>query len=118
MSVKTKRILATVLMAIPTIVLIIGGTMKVIGLEPETVVQFLTNSGFGDYLTLLGFTELVIAALIIFPKTNKIGFLLATGYFGGAFCLEISGSQPPASAAFLSILWVSMFLKDRQMFLV
>jgi hypothetical protein len=118
MTTKTKTILANVLIAIPTFVLTMGGFVKVIDKEPETVVQFLTKAGFGNYMLYLGLGELIIAALLAFPKTNKIGFLLAGSYFGGALCLEISGGQPPVSAAFLTILWVGMFLKKQEVFLV
>lgn len=117
MSTKTKNIISIILMAIPAFVLTMGGVMKVIGAEPESVMQFLTGHGFGNYITALGLTELIIAALFIYPKTTKIGFLLASCYFGGALCLEISGGQPPASAIFLALLWIAMFLRNREMFL-
>ncbi|HWV67712.1 DoxX family protein [Chitinophaga sp.] len=117
MTIKAKRILSTVLMAIPILVLMMGGVMKLANAEPPSVVRFLTKYGFGDYMKLLGTGELIIAALLLYPKTNKLGFLLASCYLGGAFCLEISGSQPPASAVFLAILWVGMFLRSREMFL-
>jgi hypothetical protein len=114
---KTTRIISIVLMAIPVLVLLMGGVMKLAGAEPAVVMQFLTRVGFGGYIKVLGSMELAIAALIIYPLTNKIGFLLASCYFGGAFCLEISGGQPPASTIFLGMLWVSMYLRDRSMFL-
>lgn len=114
---KRKRIISTVLMAIPILVLITGGIMKLIGAEPEVVMQFLTKAGFGNYILWLGSAELIIAALLLYPKTNKIGFLFASCYFGGALCLEISGGQAPASAMFLAILWIAMFLRSKEMFL-
>lgn len=117
MATKAKRVSTIVLMAIPSFVLIMGGIMKIIGKEPAMVMQFLSKAGFADTIKVLGVTELVIAALFIYPKTNKIGFLLAISYLSGAFALELSGGQPPASVVFLVILWVSMFLKDREMFL-
>lgn len=117
MTTKTKRITANVLTAIPVFVLIMGGVMKVIGKEPETVLLFLNKFGFGTYIVALGLSELVIAGLFLFPKTNKIGFLLASTYFAGALCLEIAGAQPIAAAFFLTILWIGMFLKNREMFL-
>ncbi len=118
MTVKTKRIISIVLMTIPVLVLIMGGVMKLIGAEPQMVMQFLTKAGFGPYIKILGVSELVIAALLLYPKTNKIGFLLASCYLGGALSMELSGGQPPASAVFLALLWISMFLKNREMFLV
>jgi hypothetical protein len=117
MNTKTKNIISIILMALPAFVLIMGGLMKVLGKEPESVMQFLTGHGFGNYIMALGFTELIIAALFIYSKTTKIGFLLASCYFGGALCLEISGGQPLASAIFLTILWTAMFLRNKEMFL-
>ena len=114
---KTTRIFSIILMAIPSIVLIMGGVMKIIGAEPESVMQFLTKMGFGNYITVLGLTELIIAGLFMYPKTNKIGFLLASCYFAGALCLEIAGGQVIASSIFLAILWIGMFLRNKEVFL-
>jgi hypothetical protein len=61
--------------------------------------------------------ELLIAALILYPKTNKIGFLLVSCYFGGALSIELAAGEPPFSAIFLALLWISMFLKNKDMFL-
>jgi hypothetical protein len=94
-----------------------GGVMKLIGAEPESVVQFLTKAGFGSCIKVLGLTELLIAALILYPKTNKIGFLLASCYFGGALSIELAAGEPPFSAIFLVLLWISMFLENKDMFL-
>lgn len=105
-----------VLTGLIALVLIMGGIMKIAGAEPEQVMEFLTKSGFGPYIVLLGVTELVIAAALLYPRTSKIGFLLACSYFGGALCLELSGGQPPVSVVFLVILWVGMFLRKREMF--
>ena len=116
MTVKTKRIIAIILMAIPAFILTMGGVMKIIGAEPQTVMDFLVKAGFGNYIALLGVTELVIAALFIYPKTNRIGFFLAISYFSGALSLELSAAAPPASAIFLILLWIAMFLKDKQLF--
>jgi hypothetical protein len=118
MSDKTKRIISIVLMAIPFFVLIAGGVMKLLSAEPSQVVEFLTRFGFGSYLKLLGVIQLVIGVLVIYPKTNKLGFLLASCFFSGALSLEIAGLQPPVSAFFLILLWTSMFLKNRKMFLL
>jgi len=117
MTAKTKRIIPIVLMLIPALVLIMGGIAKIIGAEPQTVMEFLTKEGFGNHIILLGITELVIAGLFIYPKTNKIGFLLAISYFSGALSLELSAAAPPASAIFLIFLWVAMFVKSAEMFI-
>jgi hypothetical protein len=117
MTQKNKRILSLILMAIPTFVLIMGGTMKIIGAEPASVMAFLNKAGFGPYITILGVAELLIAAVYILPKTQRIGFLLASSYYSGALAMEISGAQPPVSIVFILLLWISMFLKNKTMFL-
>lgn len=116
MTAKTKRIISTIIMVIPAFILIMGGVMKIIDAEPQTVMDFLNKAGFGNYITLLGLTELIIAALFIYPKTNRVGFFLAISYFSGALSLELSAAAPPASAIFLVLLWVAMFLKNKQLF--
>jgi hypothetical protein len=118
MSDKTKRLIYIALMAIPSFVLIAGGVMKLLNAEPAEVVEFLARFGFGSYMKLLGVIQLLIGALVVYPKTNKLGFLLASCFFSAALSLEIAGAQPPVSAFFLSLLWTSMFLKNRKMFLI
>lgn len=116
MTTKTKRILSNSLLAIPVIVLAIGGTLKLLGAEPPSVVQFLTRSEFGPYMALLGVVSLLLATLLLYPPTKKIGFQLTSCYFAGALCLEIAGAQFPASSIFLSILWISMWISNRELF--
>lgn len=118
MTAKTKQITAIILMAIVAFLLIMGGVMKLIGAEPEQVMRFLNAAGFGGHIKILGITELSIAALLLYPKTNKIGFLLASCYLSGALSLELSGGVPPASALFAILLWISMLLKNREVFVV
>ncbi|MDJ1502768.1 DoxX family protein [Xanthocytophaga agilis] len=114
---KTKRITAIVLVALTALMLIVGGVLKLLGAEPESVVQFLTHAGFGHLMPVLGITELGIAGLLLYPKTNKIGFLLTSCYLSGALSLEISAGAPPASLMFLVLIWIAMFLKNKEMFL-
>jgi len=117
MSIKTKRITSLALRLIIILVLVTGGIMKLIGAEPESVMQFLSEAGFGNFIIPVGLTGLIIAALLAYPITRKIGIILAASYFGGALALEISGAQPPVSALFLSLLWISMFFGSQEMIL-
>jgi hypothetical protein len=102
MSAKTTRIISIVL-------------MKLIG--AEQVVAGLTNGGLGSYITLFGIIELISVALFLYPKTYKIGFLLICCYLGGALSIELASAQPPSAAIFLTIVWISVFLKDKLMFI-
>lgn len=115
MSTKTTRIISIILMVLPSLMLIMSGVMKLIG--AEQVVTGLTKVGLGSYISLFGIIELISVALFLFPKTYKIGFLLICSYLGGALSIELATAQPPSAAIFLTIVWISVFLRDKLMFL-
>jgi hypothetical protein len=112
---KTTRIVSIVLMAIPSALLVFSAAMK-LG-HAQAIAEGLGKAGLGNYITLIGLIELISVALFWVPKTSKIGFLLLCSYLGGALCIELAGGQPPMAAAFLALLWIAMFLRDKQMFL-
>ncbi|MBL7909835.1 MAG: DoxX family protein [Bacteroidia bacterium] len=115
MTTKTKRIISIVLMIIPSLMLLMSSVMKLIG--AEQIVTGLTKAGLGNFITLIGVIELLSVALFLYPKTYKIGFLLLCSYLGGAMCIEMAGGQPPMAAVFIAIIWISVFLRDKNMFL-
>lgn len=116
MSTKTQRILSIVLMGIPSLMVALSGVMKLMG-APQ-IVYALSKAGLGSYIQLFGITELVSVALLLYPKTYKTGFLLLCCYLGGALSIELSAAQPPMAAVFLTLLWVGIYLKNKQVFIV
>ena len=102
------------LMAIPSAMIAMSAVMKLAG--AEQMVQGLTKAGLGPYVQLLGVIELVSLGLFLFPKTYKVGFLLLCCYLGGALSIELAGGQPPTAAVFLAVIWISVFLRNRIMF--
>lgn len=112
---KTTRIVSTVLMIIPSLMLTMSGIMKLAG--SQQVVDGLTKGGLGNYIILFGLIELVSVAMLWIPKTRNIGFFLICSYLGGALSIELAGGQPPMAAIFLALLWASVFLRDRSLFL-
>src|SRR5436190_17871923 len=115
MSKNVQRIIWIVLMAPPLLMLVMSGIMKITG-NPQ-VVEGLTKFGLGNYILLLGVTELVSVILFIIPKTYKIGFLLVNAYLGGAFAAELAGGNPPVAAILLTLIWISVFIRNQEMFL-
>jgi hypothetical protein len=115
MSTKTTRIISIILMAIPSLMILMSGVMKLIG-SPQ-IVEGLTKAGLGKYIVLFGLIELVSVALLWIPKTRHIGFFLLCSYLGGALSIELASGQPPSAAIFLVLLWVSLFLGERSLFL-
>ena len=115
MSEKIKRIISVSLMVVSSAMLLFSAIMKITG--SEQMVAGLTQIGLGNYITLIGITELVAVALFLFPKTFKVGFLLVTSYLGGALSIELAAGQPPMAAVFLIIVWVSAYLRNKYLFL-
>ncbi len=102
-------------MLIPSLMLIMSAIMKLIG--AEQIVQGLGKAGLGNYIAIFGVLELVSVALFLYPKTYKIGFALLCAYLGGALSIELAGGQPPMAAIFLTLIWISVFLRNKAIFL-
>jgi hypothetical protein len=83
----------------------------------QAIVEGFSKSALINYITLIGIIELVSVALFLIPKTTKLGFLLLCSYLGGAIAVELAGGQAPTAAIFLALIWISVFLKDRSLFL-
>jgi hypothetical protein len=116
MSDKTKRVISIVLMVLPSLMILMSGIMKLAG--SEQVVQALTKAGLGSYALLFGIIELASVALFLYPKTYKLGFLLLCCYLGGALSIELAGGQAPTAAVLLTVLWISVYLRDKFLFLI
>ncbi len=114
MSSKTTRLIGLVLMILPSLMLIMSGVMKLSG--SQQIVEGLTKAGLGSYIKLFGIIELISVALLLYPRTFKIGFLLVCCYLGGALSIELAGAQPPMAAIFLVILWTGVYLRDKFVF--
>jgi hypothetical protein len=115
MSAKTTRIISIVLMIIPSLMLIMSAVMKLA--HAQQIIDGFGKAGLGKYITLIGIIEILSVALFLFPKTHKVGFLLLCSYLGGAISIELATGQPPSAAIFLAIVWISVFLRDKLMFL-
>src|SRR4051812_1972071 len=104
---KTTRIISIILMAIPSLMLIMSAIMKLSG--AKQVVEGLGKVGLGNYITLIGIIELLSLALLLIPKTRKIGFLLLCSSLGGEMCINLAGGKPPMAGIFIAVLWISVF---------
>lgn len=111
---KTTNIISWILIILPSLMLLMSAFMKLSGAE-ELVVAF-NVMGLGQLLAAIGVIELIATALLVIPKTYKIGFLLINGYLGGAICMELAGGQFPVAAVLLSVIWIGVFLRDKAMF--
>ncbi|MFL5764698.1 MAG: DoxX family protein [Bacteroidia bacterium] len=112
---KATRITAIVLKAIPSLMLVMSAVMKLT--HAQAIVEGFSKSNLVNYITLIGLIELTSVILFWIPKTAKLGFLLLCAYLGGAISIELASGQFPGASVFLAIVWISVYLSDRSMFL-
>lgn len=116
MSSKTQKILAIIFMALPSLMLVMSGVMKIMG--GEQVVTGLTKAGYGPYIKIFGIAEIVFVILFWIPKTYKIGFYFILSYLGGAAAVELSGGANPVAFALIALAWIGFYLKDKSNFVM
>jgi hypothetical protein len=113
---KTKKIITITITSIAALMVTLSGVMKLIG--SEQIVTTMNKVGVGPYINILGIMEIAFAALFVFPKTMKIGFVLLSCYFAGAIATELSHGGPIINAALpLTLVWIAALLRDRSIFL-
>jgi hypothetical protein len=99
----------------PALLIALSGALKLSG-NPK-IVETMAALGVGRHLRLLGVMEVAFAALFVVPATMKLGFLLASCYFGGAIATELSHDALKANAFVpIVLLWVGAFVRDRSIF--
>jgi hypothetical protein len=92
-----------------------GSVMKLVAM-PQ-LVELYAKIGLLPYLQILGITELVLITLFLWPRSMKIGFLLPTGYFGGAMAVEMSNGTPFIfPGTILTLVWIAAYLRDASLF--
>ena len=99
---------------IPALLIALSGVLKLSGAK---VVETMTTLGVGRHVRLLGIMELAFAVLFVVPATTKLGFILASCYFGGAIATELSHDALKANPFVpIVLLWVGAFIRDRSIF--
>ncbi len=70
------------------ILLVVSAFFKILA-SPDAVTMF-SALNLSNYLLIIGIVELIVALLIIVPKTQEIGIYTAFGYFGGAMVAHLT----------------------------
>src|ERR1700688_146633 len=101
---------------IPALLIGLSGVLKLSG-DPK-IVEGMATLGVGRHVRMLGVMELAFAALFVVPATMKLGFLLASCYFGGAIATELSHDALKVNPFIpIAVLWIGAFIRDRSVFL-
>lgn len=96
-------------------VIMMGAIMKIS--SAAALVEIYSKNGILPYIQLLGIIEICLVILFLLRKTMRLGFLLMTGFFGGAMAVEFShGAFFIFPALILIGVWISAFLRDPSLF--
>ena len=115
MNPKIMRILTIVMTVLAAGMAILSGIMKLT--QSAQIVETLTKVGVGSHVIMLGLMEIGFAALFLYPKTMKLGFILLSCYFAGAIATELSHNTPFNAIMPLVLIWIAAFLRDKTIFL-
>jgi hypothetical protein len=109
---------ARLLAAVPVLMLVVSGIMKVSG-AAAVVRDFSGKFGFpAGALLPIGLLELACTVVYLVPRTAVLGAILLTGYLGGAVVTHVRAGEPAASLApaLLGVfLWGSLYLRDARL---
>jgi hypothetical protein len=114
MSNKTKNILKWIPSVLIALQLTVSAILKLTGFP--FIVQAFTELGLSHYLPVFGCAEITLAALFLYPRTVRIGFLLLTAYFGGAIATEMAHGAPIAPVVILTLVWIGAYLRKPEIF--
>ena len=102
-----------VLSVLPSLLLLLSGTMKVI--KPPDLVKSLEHLGYPESLAVvLGIVEIGSTLIYLFPPTAVLGAILLTGYLGGAVATHarLQEMQFIAPAILGIVIWLGLFFRD------
>jgi len=112
---KAKKIITIIFTVLAVFMPVMSGVVKLTG--SMGIVEKMNEAHVGQYIIILGIMELVFAALFVYEKTMKTGFILLSCYFAGAMGTELANAAPFNAVLPMVLLWIAAFLRDRGIFL-
>ncbi len=107
-----------VLSAIPALMLLVSGTMKLV--KPPQLAEGFVHLGWPEHLaTPLGILEITCTIIYLIPQTATLGAILLTGYMGGAIATHVRIGEPfIAQSLFGIVIWLGLFLREKRLWAV
>lgn len=102
------------LSALPVLLLLISGVMKL--LKPASVVEGFVHLGYTESVALgIGIVELLCTILYLIQRTSVLGAILLTGYLGGATASHVRVGESFLAAIVLGVLvWGGLYLRNER----
>jgi hypothetical protein len=113
---KTALWSGWILSAIPVLLLVMSGTMKLLRV-PQVAEGFKSLGWPEEYAFGLGILEVGCALVYVIPQTSVLGAILVTGYLGGAIATHVRlgqfGIVPQIGLGVF--VWLGLYLRDRRL---
>ena len=111
---KTRKIAGYLLTALPSLMILFSGIMKLTG--AEELRQALSKAHLEDHMAFFGALEIVCIILAWIPRTANVGFVLTASYIGGIIATELSTSGGAMIGIVVGILWYTGMLLRKPTF--
>jgi hypothetical protein len=90
-------------------IMIVFGTPKLLGFAPS---DRLERMGLTESVRLVGAGEIITGILLLIPRTQSLGILLTSSFWGGAICAHMThGDSYWLQSALLALAWVGAYLR-------
>ena len=117
MNKKTKNRIGNGINYFLSTVLIISGTLKLIGFEPYMEVIKGLNPNYYENIYLIGFVAIISGALFAIPKTFTFGFIATLVFLGGTISAHMqAGDIFIPQIVFVLLTALSAYLKRPEWF--
>jgi len=117
MNEKTKNRIGNGINYLLSTVLIISGTLKLIGFEPYMEVIKGLNPNYYDNIYLIGFVAIFSGILFIIPKTFTFGFIATLVFLGGTVSAHMqAGDNFIPQIVFIYLTATTAYLKRPEWF--
>jgi hypothetical protein len=114
---KTAMWAGRILSALPVLMLIPAGIMKVIQPPSAKVIEGMAQYGFaGKSIMVIGILEIACSLIYIIPRAAFLGAILLTGLVGGIIAANLRIGNPSLAAGILLglLVWGGLFLRDNR----
>jgi DoxX-like family len=113
---KGKLWAGRILSAIPVLILILAGSMKLT--RSAGVLQGIAEAGFSTRLAVpIGLLELACTLIYLIPRTSILGAILMTGFLGGATVTEVRVGNPSYFVTVLlgMMVWGGLYFRESRL---
>lgn len=86
-----RNTLSDILIMIPMLLLLISAFSKFF--ESESAVRMFTQWGILDHMKWISICEFIVAALVVIPKTHRVGILLLAVFMGASMAIHLVFSE-------------------------